>query len=209
MTSADPDNRRGPADLLAHLVSVATSPFIVSGITGVLLAILLHATLAEALLWAAICVVFAAVIPFAVVYLLWRAGAVTDLHVAQRGQRVVPFAATLFSAAAGLVVLYLAQAPPQLLAVAAAFLGNGIPLTLISLGWKVSAHTAVFTGCVLALALVGPPAALGGLGLVPVILWARWYRQRHTIGQGLVPVLMTAAITPLVYGWVMGWLAKG
>jgi hypothetical protein len=191
----------------AHVVSTATSPYITAALTGALVVYLLHPTLAQALMWGAVCLLFAAVLPFAFVYVLWRTGGVTDLHVALRRQRSAPFLAAIASVACGMVVLYALHAPRPLLALGVVFLANALPLTLLSLRWKMSAHTAVYTAGVFAVALLGHPEALWALALVPVILWARVYRKRHTLGQGLVPVVMTAVLSPLAYHatlWLVG-----
>jgi hypothetical protein len=187
------------ADRAAFAVSALTSPYLVAAVTAVLMVYYLHPTPPQLLVWGGTCLLFAAVIPFAVVYLLRRAGQVTDMHVALRRQRALPFVATLISVACGIVVLRMLSAPPALLALGVAFLANGAALTLVSLRWKISAHSAVFSAGTFALALLGHPEVLWALVLVPLILWARVYRRRHTLWQGLIPVALTAILTPLAF----------
>ena len=194
------------ADRAARVISAVTSPYLAAAVTGVLMVYFLHPTPAQLLLWGGVCLLFAAVIPFAVVYLLRRAGQVTDLHVALRRQRATPFVATLISVACGILLLQVLRAPAPLLALGVAFLANGTFLTLISLRWKISAHSAVFAAGAFAIALLGYPAALWALVLVPLILWARVYRRRHTLWQGLFSLALTAIVTPLAYHatlWVL------
>lgn len=184
---------------LAQVISAVTSPFIVTAVTVTCAVILLRPPVGELLLWAAISVVFAAAIPLLVVHRLWRQGRVTDLHVAIRRQRRRPFAAALLSGSAGVVILYLVQAPAPLVALGAVYIVIGTMLALISLRWKISVHTAVLTAGIISIALIGYRPVWMALMLVPLVLWARVYRQRHTLLQGLVPVLLAGVTTPLVY----------
>ena len=187
------------ADRLAFAASGLSSPFLVTAVTVTLVVILLHPALPDLLCWAGISVLFAALLPFLFVYRQWRRGRVTDVHVGVRSQRARPFAAALLSAAAGVAVLYAIKAPPELVGLGVVYLANGSLLALVSRRWKISVHTAVLTAAVLSLALVGYPWALAALGAVPLVLWARVHRLKHTLAQGLVPVLLAAAVTPAAY----------
>ena len=199
----------GSLDRFAFAVSAVTSPFLIIGLTALAVAWLLQPTLLEALVWGGITGLFTAVLPFLIVYLLWRSGRVTDMHVAMRQQRTVPFVGALLSAALGLFALRAVGAPPELVALAAAFMVNGAALTVVTLVWKASVHAATLTGCIIALAMVGPSGFLwAGLAL-PVVFWARMRRKRHTLAQGIVPVFLVAILTPATYYLVSGWLGPG
>jgi hypothetical protein len=144
-------------------------------------------------------VVCGAGVPFLFVFRLWRQGRISDLHVAIREQRGRPFIATLVSGAVGVGLLYAVRAPRQLVALGCVYLAIGLALTLVSLRWKISVHVAVLATCLVALALIGFPSALYALLSLPLVLWARVYRQKHTLAQGLAPALLGLILTPLVY----------
>jgi hypothetical protein len=198
-SDTDGTTARLPLNRIAFALSAIGSPFVVTVVTVSLIVLLLKPTVAQLLLWAAIPIVFAALLPFFFVYHLWRRKQISDMHIAVREQRHLPFAAALISAAVGVGLLYAVHAPKPLVACGVVYLANGLAVALISLHWKISVHTAGLVACILCLALVGYPAALWALVGVPLVLWARVYRQRHTLMQGLVPVVLTAIITPLVY----------
>ncbi len=183
----------------ALVISACTSPFIVIAVTAALLVLRLHPSPRELAVWAGICLVCGAGLPFLFVFWLWRRGHVTDVHVAIRKQRSVPFVAALVSMAIGVAALYVVQAPRELVALGCVYLVVGLVLTLVSLWWKISVHSAVLATCAVALGLLGYPAAWVGLLGVPLVLWARAYRQRHTVLQGLVPALLGVILTPLAY----------
>lgn len=184
---------------IALVISACTSPFIVIAVTVTLAVLRLHPSPSQLLLWAAICVVCGAAVPFLFVFGLWRRGQVSDVHVAIRGQRRGPFVAALASAAVGVGLLYAVRAPQQLVALGCVYLAVGCALTLVTLRWKISMHSAVLATCIVALWLIGYPSAWVALLAMPLVLWARVYRDRHTLAQGLVPVLLGVIVTPLAY----------
>ena len=184
---------------LAFAISAVSSPFVVTATTGAVIVGKLHPTWGQLGLWGGIVVFFSAGIPGLVVYILWRTGRITDVHVAVREQRTIPFLSAIISGAAGVTLLHLVHAPRELVALGAGFLGNGVALALISLRWKISVHVAVLTASVISLGLVVDKALLLLLICLPVVLWARLYRGKHTLLQALVPIVLTAALTPVVY----------
>ncbi|NSW58031.1 MAG: hypothetical protein HPY44_18660 [Armatimonadetes bacterium] len=199
----------GRLDRFAFAVSAVTSPFLVAGLTALAVAWLLHPTWLDIIIWGGITGLSTAVIPFLIVFLLWRTGRVTDMHVALREQRTIPFIGALVSAACGLVALRAAGAPTELIALGAAFMVNGMVLTVVTLAWKASIHAATLAGCILGLTMVGSLQFLW-LGLaLPVVFWARMRRNRHTLAQGIVPVVLVSVLTPIVYYCVTGWLESG
>lgn len=210
MENVPPEARRSrtPAQYLAFAVSAASSPYVVAGTIVIVAVALLRPALPELLLWSAICVLSGAIIPFLIVYALWRSRKLTDMHVAVREQREIPFAAALASGTLGVATLYFIHAPPQLIGLGAVYLANGLLLALISLRWKISVHVGVLTAGIIAIALLGHPVALLALAAVPMVLWARVYRGKHTLLQGVVPVALAAVVTPTAYEAVVRALVR-
>lgn len=190
---------RSFARAAAFGISALTSPYVITAFTVVLIVRVLHPTLPQLLLWSALSAFFAAVLPFTVVFLLWRTGRVTDIHVAVREQRALPFIAALASGAIGVAVLHLIGVPRVLVALGVVYLVVGLALALISLYWKISVHSGVVTAAVMVLVLAGYEQAAYALPLIPLVLWARTYRGRHTFAQGVVPLVLAALLTPLAY----------
>ena len=184
---------------VAAVVSTLGSPFIVTAVAVALVVIVLRPSLSELLIWGAIGLVCGAGIPFLFVYHLWRRGHISDVHLARREQRAAPFGAALASGAVGVILLHAVGAPRQFVALGCVYVALGLTLTLISLRWKISVHVAVYIACVLALALIGYQGALYALICLPLLVWARVYRGRHTLVQGITGALVGATVTPLVY----------
>ncbi|MEN6403353.1 MAG: hypothetical protein ABFD94_15545 [Armatimonadia bacterium] len=183
----------------AFAVSAVTSPFVVTAVTVTLVVLLLRPTLPQLLLWTGIAVLFGAVLPFCFVFYMWRMGRVTDCHVGVREQRAWPFVVAIASGAIGVGLLYATGAPPPLVALGAVYLVVGLSLAVVSLQWKISVHSGVLTAAIISLTVVGYHQALYALALVPLVMWARRYRGKHTLAQGLVPLVMVAILTPSAY----------
>jgi hypothetical protein len=175
----------------------------VAAVTAAVAVLLLRPTAGQLLLWGGICILTGAVIPFLIVLILWRKHRLSDIHVAVRTQREIPFLAALLSASVGVATLWAVQAPAALIGLGAIYLVNGLMLALISLRWKISVHASVFTAGVISIALISSPVVLWGLVLLPMVMWARVKRHRHTWAQGLVPVMLSGVLTPLAYGLVV------
>lgn len=207
MTSPPAATQTSPLDRLAFAISAATSPYVITGLTAATAVLLLRPTLPQLLLWGGVCVLTGAVIPFLIVLILWRKHRLTDMHVAVRTEREIPFLAALLSAALGVALLWLIHAPTPLIGLGAIYLANGLMLALISLRWKISVHASVFTAGIISIALLSSPLVLWGLLLLPLVMWSRVRRNRHTWLQGLAPVVLSGVLTPSAFAFVGSHLA--
>ncbi|MHB8994741.1 MAG: hypothetical protein ACYC63_05770 [Armatimonadota bacterium] len=194
------------SERVAYLISGCTSPYMVAAVTAAVAVLLLRPTLSQLLLWGGICVLTGAIIPFLIVLILWRKHRISDIHVAVRAQREIPFVAALLSASVGVAALWAIQAPAPLIGLGAIYLINGLMLALISLRWKISVHASVFTAGIISVALISSPNVLWGLFILPLVMWARVKRQRHTWAQGIVPVILSGILTPFAYRFVISHL---
>jgi hypothetical protein len=191
-------------DGLAFLISALSSPFLVCAAAGGALAIKLASSWHEVALWGAMGSVLAGVVPFVVVFLLFRRGKVGDIHVAERERRWVPLGAAMLSGVLGLAALRAMGTPLQLQALGGAYLANATAFALVSLFWKVSVHAGVFSGALAACALVVSPWWWMGLTVVPLVIWARCRRGRHTLGQGIVGTALATVVTVVAYCGIAG-----
>lgn len=155
--------------------------------------------------WLTTLYVFAvtAFMPAMTVFFLMRAGKVSDTAISDRRQRPVPFAVTaLCSLGAWLLVRNLGYPNQMAFYLAAGFfiaLAEGV----ISLWWKISAHTAA-AGAIFAYALVIAKLNLFIVNYLWVIsltvllgggiAWARLYLHRHTPLQVLAGWLLGAVV---------------
>jgi len=153
----------------------------------------------DLLVWGALTSLFAGVIPFLVVFLMYRRGRVADMHVAERGKRWIPLGASFVSGIVGLTALWAVGAPLELSALVGAYLANAVLFMVVSCWWKASIHAAVYVGAFTSCALVVGPWWWSGLAGLPLVIWARAQRGRHTVPQGVVGAALALAATAGTY----------
>lgn len=140
-------------------------------------------TLAEALRWAGLSLLFVTALPFA--YLLWqiRRGRVTDMHVRLREQRVAIMLVFLSTWLAGLALLIWLGAPHPLVATIAAGICTLVVVGAITTRWKISVHLGVAAGILAVFAQIFGPVLLLLAPLLPALGWARVALRDHTPAQ--------------------------
>jgi membrane-associated phospholipid phosphatase len=193
--------RSAAADAVGHLSDPAVL------VPLVLLVVAARATdsLAQALGWATLAAVFCIGVPYALLHVLVRRGAVTDRHVVVRDQRRAPLVAGVVSVVAGVVVLNRLGAPAPITALVVAMLAGLAAMAVVSLVYKASLHVAVVTGVATILAVtVGIEWGLLLLPLVALVAWARVRAGRHTAGQALVGFVVGCAAAGVVYPILAG-----
>ncbi len=167
----------------ARVISRLSSPP-VSASVGI--AIMANVTGATGWLWALLYLLFA--VPLPALYVMWkmRRGEITDFHIQVRAQRTKPYLMILLCTGLALIGMVLGHAPQLMILVAAAGWLQTAALFVITLWWKVSAHTAALAGIsVLALGTLGASAWPLAAG-VPLVAWSRVKLQRHTLSQTIV-----------------------
>ncbi len=189
----DLDNSAGRA---ARVLTEVFAPAVL--IAGQLVAVGVHAGGRDGTgrWWGLVAALFAAVIPFAYIVRGVRRGRLTDHHIVRRDQRHVPLGVGVASVLTGLVVLVVAGAPRELVALVGAGAAGLAVCAAITRWWKLSIHTAVAAGTVVVLTTVYGPALVATAPLVPAIGWSRVRLGVHTVGQvvaGAVVGLVIAA----------------
>lgn len=169
----------------------------------------------------AIGAVFLGLVPLVHVGWMWMKGEVGSLEIRNRSKRTEPFLVALGATVLALLVVGgINLEGEQLLA---AMLGCHLVNTLLLLGitqrWKISVHCASVAGAVGTLAFVhfhvpggvlgtaglGRIVLVGGLVLIPLLVWARVRSRAHTILQAATGTALGFAAPYLeLYGWFAG-----
>jgi hypothetical protein len=147
---------------------------------------------------------FASVAPVLAVVRGVRQGRLSHHQVPVRAERIAPVVFALSSTAVGLVVLLWIGAAGEVVSLYVSGLAVGVVLGLITMRYKVSAHTAVLSGAIVALALITSTWALLLLPAVVLVWWARRVLGAHTHRQlalgcavGFLVPLLTLTLLPL------------
>lgn len=143
---------------------------------------------------------------------LWRGGAVSDLTMPTRGERIAPYLLTLFYHGLGYWLVRRSEHHEVVMAMLAGGIAVLAIVTLITLRWRISAHMAGIGGLVgalggsFALHAAFPVQLIAAAVVVSGLLGsARMLDGDHTLGQvlggfvlggGVVLLFITASIHP-------------
>jgi hypothetical protein len=162
----------------------------------VLLAWRFEPTTAAQLQAAVAAVTFATLLPIASLFVLVRAGRLSDVEMRVRSERDVVYAVCLASYALGTVVLLRLGTTWPVWGFMALHLPNTVVLGLLNRRWKVSIHTTVIAGlCAAGLVFLGA-AALPMLVLLPLAAWARAATGAHSWQELLAGVVLGGIAVP-------------
>lgn len=149
--------------------------------------------------WGLVALLFAAGLPTIVIKRGMRAGTVGDRHVGNRHQRIPVLAFAVASVAGGLALLAAAGAPGPVIALDIAMLTTVTILTLITLAWKISLHSAGSSAAVTVLIITFGPAMAALYLLVGLTTWSRIVLRDHTPAQVIAGTLAGAATAALTF----------
>ena len=173
---------------MAYLVSdLLCPPITVLMSIGLLIGAIAHP---QAWAWGVIIVLLVVGVP--VVYVAWkvRTGDISDFHIPIRSQRIRPMLLSLACLFLALLIMLGGGAPKQLISI----ICSGILLTasifVITLRWKISAHTTAITSLAFLLVYFGGPIWLAALISIPLVGWARVRICRHTSMQAFAGVCL-------------------
>ncbi len=186
-------------DCVALGTSIVFSPFIVPIVTAIFV-IHKHAETGRELLhWFVVVSIFVTVLPILAIIVLYYFSKVSNIHLHTKEERLIPLCFTLVSMIVGTLVLYKIGANNSIIWVCQAFIVNSVVFSIITPLWKISFHTSVATGCIMVLALLVNLNWVCLFLIMPLIAWARVYRDRHTPLQTVAGTLLAIVNTMLFF----------
>lgn len=189
------------SDRLARAASEVLAPPILAPLLLVIAALAPGVT-GRTVLAAVVAVLFTIVAPMAVIVVLARRGRLSGHYVPERTERTPVYLGTLVSGGVGMVLLVMLRAPGTLYVVMGGIATGLVAVLLVTLWWKISAHTAVAASVSVTLA-----GWLGGawwlmLAVPLMVAWSRVRMRVHTLGQvlagGVLGVTVALAWLPLL-----------
>jgi membrane-associated phospholipid phosphatase len=183
----------------ARLITEVLAPANVGSAVFLLVAWHSTSTIADALRWGLLTILFTIALPFS--FILWgvRRQRFTDHHIRLREQRPLALLVGIASALVGLILIAVLGAPRELIALVVAMAVGLIISLAITVFWKMSIHVASVAGAIVILMLVfGPPFAV----LAPVVAlvgWARVELGDHTPSQVAVGAVIGAAVAASIF----------
>ena len=194
--------KRSSLDWIAFLLSALLSPYLVIPV-GTVALIYARSSAShppqEYLTWMAVSLFFSTALPLGyILWGMWR-GTISDVHVMERDQRGTPFIIAIVGGFLGAFLLFLLGAPKSVWALSLIQAVNGLVILLITYFTKISVHVAVLSATVLGAAALHPAfSPYAAMGLIPLLMWARTKRGRHSWLQGLGGFFVASSVTSLV-----------
>ena len=186
-------------DRIALGTSILFSPFILPIVTAIFV-IHKHAETGRELIhWLVVVSTFVTVLPIFGIIVLLRFSKVSNIHLHTKEERLIPLCFTLVSMIVGTIVLYKIGANNSIIWVCQVFIVNSVVFSIITPLWKISFHTSVATGCIMVLALLVNLNLVWLFLVMPLIAWARVYRDRHTPLQTVAGTLLAIVNTMLFF----------
>ncbi len=133
------------------------------------------------------------------IHIRWgvRTGRFSDHEISVREERLRPLLMQLGTVGATYALLRRLRAPRLVIALVISISAAMIPITGITLYWKVSVHVAGTAGTVTVLSLVFGKRAYPLIALVPAMAWSRYVLDHHSPAQGVVGALL-GSVPPLL-----------
>lgn len=193
------------SDRLAFVISALFSPYITAFVFIAFISYHYSRNLSQFLPWMLTFSFFGILVPGFYVLWLLEARKIHDLHIFELKDRKIPFLVAGISSAIGAFLLFVLHAARPVIVIGVAYAVNVIGIALITLLWKVSIHTALFSAiATIAVILFGSHFWWLYLILIP-LAWSRIHRRRHTIWQAVAGSLIAFVLTAATF-WLFGYL---
>ena len=158
-----------------------------------------HADGIAGLGWGLLAAFFAGVVPTLFITRGIRHGQWDDRNVGAKRPRLIVLTFITASLAAGLALLVVLGAPPELSGYFGCMLVSVAVLAAITTVWKISIHCAVACGSVTILGLMYGPLVIPGYALVALTAWSRVALKDHSTAQVIAGCVLGAAAAAVTY----------
>jgi hypothetical protein len=158
----------------------------------------------QGFLWAMTYIGMVCLIPLVFIAIQVKRGAITDLHLEVREQRIAPFVVTMIGSGLAFGVLRLIAGASVMPAFALfSFVQLGVMLG-ITMMWQISIHAICIAGATITCGtLFGWTVGILVAPLILIVGMARIKLHRHTPAQVVAGVLIGASMTILLFQFVL------
>ena len=191
-------------DYVAFFVSAILSPYIMAVFFVVFLTYNYSQSLSQFLPWVLTFLLFGTIIPG--VYVLWliETEKVRDIHIADLGERRVPFLIAGISSVIGAILLMYLNAARPVIVMAVTYAVNALVVALITQYWKISIHMVMLASIITVAVIIFGGVYAWFYFLLVVLAWSRVHRKKHTILQVTAGAILAIILTAIVF-WAYGY----
>lgn len=185
---------------LARLVSKVTNPCILSVLVLLSIAYAVSTNVRVLVSWVTILLLFLVLMPLVYVYMRTSrirsdTKRVVDPIIFLRQHPRDVLILGLFLGLPCLVILLFLEAPSLLLCTLVALLVSSIVTALLNIFYRASYHLAAVTILVIMAALTWGQILLVLLAAIPLIGWAKYHIQKHTLAQLVTGIALSIAVS--------------
>lgn len=166
------------------------------------LAVVLTATLAwfgvlqqQDMLWIIVTLLLLSLVPLLYGAFVYKTKRISNADITKRKERVIPFFIITLTYGVYLLVVLLLHAPEIFKTLALHYFILALLLSVVTVWWKASVHTAGITQFVILLMLLVSSQALFLSPLIVLVGWMRIRMKSHTIGQVIGGIIVAIAGT--------------
>ncbi len=179
----------------ARLISDVFSPPVVWAFMVFPVAFKYAETASSAWMWSLLYVGLLCAAPVAYIAVMVRMGRISDIHIENRNERLLPYLFTLLCALFGWWLMRALGAPAVLPLLLIFSMIQILVMALITLVWQISMHAMSIAGAVVALTIIfGTSYAVISLPLIVIVGAARIDMKRHTVMQVVAGTLLGALL---------------
>jgi len=181
-------------DRIAKIISQITQPPLVIGVFLTFLVFYYAPDTATGFIWLLIAAGLIGFIPTVFTFVAFKLGWISDVLLPERKDRIGPFLVAALGAVITLICFYKMDVPTEILVFLMALILVLMVVLLITTFWKISVHATTITVVTVSINVLTDCQYWYLLFLIPVVMWARVYRKRHTGAQVFAGALINGVI---------------
>lgn len=186
-------------DKLAKIVSQITQPPLIIGVFLTFLVFYYAPDTATGFLWFLIAGGLIGLVPTVFTFIAVKLGWISDVLLPERKDRIGPFLVAALGTAITLISFYKMDVPTEILVFLMALILVLMVVLLITTFWKISVHAATITVVTVSINVLTDCQYWYLLFLIPIVMWARVYRKRHTVAQVFAGAIVNGVIVYAVF----------
>lgn len=186
-------------DKLAKIISQITQPPLIIGVFLTFLVFYYAPDTTTGFIWFLIAGGLIGLVPTVFTFIAVKLGWISDVLLPERKDRIGPFLVAALGTAITLISFYKMDVPTEILVFLMALILVLMVVLLITTFWKISVHAATITVVTVSINVLTDCQYWYLLFLIPIVMWARVYRKRHTVAQVIAGAFINGVIVYAVF----------
>lgn len=178
----------------ARLISQLFQPPLIIGVFLLFLVFYFAPDANKGIIWASIAVGLVGLVPTVYTIIAYKLHWVKDLWLNDKADRIGPFLIAGLGMIITLLIFFKLGVPTEVLVFLMALILVLLFLLFITIFWKISVHAATIMMVVTTINILADCKFWYLFLLVPLVMWARVYRKRHSVVQVFAGAVLSGVI---------------